>query len=273
MLTVFYQKKTSYGILLKIAITVSETKLGNTVYDSEVAIDGYNIVQCDRKRNNECVAYYFRNNICFDLQTCLSTNIENIFIDLLFPKTKPITTGIIYKPPNQTKIFEQIITEFERFDLNDEHYILEDFNINLLFKGKYIFDKPNEFSQFYKELSLDIKKYTEFCSTYGFKQLIKGPTKTTFCTSTLIDHILTYKQEYISQSGIINTAVSDHSIVYCTRKNLRAKYNKYKEITFRSLKHNSGDVYKEALEKVSIPNYDSFNNFDLTVTLSVDSRA
>ena len=29
--------------------------------------------------------------------------------------------------------------------------VLGDFNIDLLFKGKYIFDKPDEFRQFYKE--------------------------------------------------------------------------------------------------------------------------
>ena len=131
----------------------SESKLDSTVYDSEVAIDGYIIVQNDRNRNGGGVACYIRNNICFNLKTCISNNIENIFIDLLFPKTKPITIGVIYKPLNQTRFLEQIITEFETLDLNDEHYVLREFNINLLFKGKYTFDKPNEVRQFYKELS------------------------------------------------------------------------------------------------------------------------
>ena len=157
-------------------IGISETKLDNTVYDSEVTIDGYNIAQSDRDRKGGGVACYIRSNnirsnICFNLKTCFSNNIENIFIDLLSPKTKPITVGIIYKFPNQTRLLEQIITEFETLDLHNEQYVLEDFNINFLFKGKNIFDKPDRFWQFYKELSLEIKKYTEFCSTYSFKQL------------------------------------------------------------------------------------------------------
>ena len=82
-----------------------------------------------------------RSNICFNLKTCRSNNIENIFIDLLFPKTKPITVGVLYKPPDQTRFLEQIVTEFETLDLNDEHYVLGDFSMNLLFKGKYICDK------------------------------------------------------------------------------------------------------------------------------------
>ena len=233
-------------------IGMSETKLDNTVYDSEVAIDGYNIARSDRNTKCGGVACYIRSNICFNLKTCLSKNIENIFIDLLFPKTKPITVGVIYKPQDQTRSLEQIITEFETLDLNDEHYVLGNFNISLLFKGKYFFDKPDKFMQFYKEFSPEIKNYTEFCSKYGFKELIKGSTRTTRITSTLIDHIL--------QSGIIDTAVSDHSMVYCTGKISREKYNKQKEIIFRSLKNYSVDVYKEALDKVSISNYDNFDN-------------
>ena len=33
-------------------IGITVTKLGNTVYDSEVTVDGYNIVRNDRNRNS-----------------------------------------------------------------------------------------------------------------------------------------------------------------------------------------------------------------------------
>ena len=82
------------------------------MYDSEIAIDGYNIARNDRNRKGGGVACYIRNNICFNLKTCLSRNIENIFINRLFPNTKPITIGVEYKPPNQTRFLEQIIAEF-----------------------------------------------------------------------------------------------------------------------------------------------------------------
>ena len=117
--------------------------------------------------------------------------------------------------------------KFEPWELNDEHYVLQDFKIKPLFKGKYIFDKPNEFKQFYKEHSAGIKTYTEYCLTYDFKQLIKGVTRASCITSTLIGHILTNTQEYILQSGIIDTAVSDNCMVYCTRKISKGNYNKH----------------------------------------------
>ena len=37
------------------------------------------------------VACYIRSNICYNMQTCISGNTENIFIDFLFPKTKTYT--------------------------------------------------------------------------------------------------------------------------------------------------------------------------------------
>ena len=50
---------------------------------------------------------------------------------------------------------------------------------------------------------------------------------------------------------------------FCTRKTSRAKYNKHKEKSYHSIKNSSVSVYKKALVKVSILNYDSFDNLDL----------
>ena len=87
-------------------IGITETKLDNTVYDSEVALDGYSIVRNDRNGKGGGVACHTRCNICYSKKTCLSDNLENIFVDLLFPKTKPISVGIFYKPPCQTRFLE-----------------------------------------------------------------------------------------------------------------------------------------------------------------------
>ena len=67
----------------------------------------------------------------------------------------------------------------------------------------------------------------------------------------------------MSQSGVIDTAISDHSLIYCTRKIPKAKHYKHKEITFRSLKSYSADVHKGTLERVSFPNYENFDNLDI----------
>ena len=93
--------------------------------------------------------------------------------------------------------------------------------------------------------------------------MIHCPTRITNNTSTLIDHILTNTQENISQSGVIDTATSDHSLIYFTRKIPKEEYKRHKEITFRSLKNYSTDVHKGTLERVSFPNYENFDNPDV----------
>ena len=90
--------------------------------------------------------------------------------------------------------------------------------------------------------------------------MINCSARITCNTSTLIDYILTNSQDNISQSGVIDTAISDHNMIYCTRKILKPKYNKRKKLTFRSLRNYSVDIYKQALERASFPNYDNFHN-------------
>ena len=67
-------------------IGITETKLDNRGYDSQVTVDVYNIVRNDRNRNAGGVACYIGNNICFNQKACVSDNIENIVIVFFFQK-------------------------------------------------------------------------------------------------------------------------------------------------------------------------------------------
>lgn len=79
---------------------------------------------------------------------------------------------------------------------------------------------------------LKIKKYNEICSMYGPHQLINYPTRVPCKTSTLNDHILTNTQKNFLQSGVIDTSISNHSIIYCTTKISKSKMPKTKGINF-----------------------------------------
>ena len=89
------------------------------------------------------------------------------------------------------------------------------------------------------------------------------PTRITGNTSTLIDHILTNGQNNISQSGVINIAISDHNMIHCTR---RISKDTIQSIYFCSLRNYPVDVYKQTLERVLFPNQKSFDNFDLALS-------
>ena len=249
-------------------IGVTESKLDATVLDGEVNIDGYEVIRSDRNRHGGGVACYVRNDISFNVRRDFSDEIENIVFDMLLPKTKPILVGFLYRPPDQSKFLDKLSTAISRsntFD-NQEVYILGDLNINLINKQKHI---PN-----------GIKRYKEFCSLYGLEQLISTSTRVTMNSSSILDHILTNSTDRVSQSGVIDTGLSDHQLIYCTRKITRTKFNSHKNITIRSLKNYSQDVYLEELNKINFPDYskftdinDAYSDFIGKVSLTIDKIA
>ena len=241
-------------------IGVTESKLNESIFQSEIQIDNYDLLRCDRNRNGGGVACYIRSDISYVQKDFFPNVIENIFFEILLPKTSPITVGIMYRPPSQTNFLEILNMTFEKVDVDKkEIYILGDFNINMYHNNRYIVRDDNTISS--KFLSHDIKNYHQFCTMHGLKQLIQSPTRVTCSTSTLIDHILTSDPSRISKKGVINVGVSDHQLIFCTRKISRIKTGgDHKYLNFRSLKNYTADYYKETLKQVDFPNYENFGD-------------
>ena len=109
--------------------------------------------------------------------------------------------------------------------------------------------------------SNDVKSYLQFCTMFGLTQIIKSPTRITCSSTSLIDHILASLPDRISQEGVINVGLSDHQLIYCTRKISRVKTGgMHKKNKFRSLKNYAVDAYKNALKKINFPNYEYFED-------------
>ena len=65
----------------------------------------------------------------------------------------------------------------------------------------------------------------------------------------------------ISQKGVINVGVSDHQLIFCTRKISRIKTGgDHKYLNFCSLKNYTAGYYKETLKQVDFPNYENFGD-------------
>ena len=139
------------------------------------------------------------------------------------------------------------ISKTSNFD-NHQVYILGDLNINLINNQKHT---PN-----------GIKRHQEFCSLHGLKQLITSPTRVTDNSSSLLHHVLTNSTYRISQSGVVDTGLSDHQLIYCTRKVNQAKSNTHKYIRTRSLKNYSQSSYLEKLNEIYFPNYSKFKDIN-----------
>ena len=171
-------------------IRITESTHDESIFQSEIEIDNYDLLRCDRNRNSGVVACYIRSDISYVQKNVFPNVIENMFFEILLPKTTHITVGIMYRPPSQTNFLEILNMTFENVDIyKKEIYILGDFNVNMYYNNRYIFRDDNTISS--KFLSHDVKNYHQLCTMFGLKQLIQSPTCVTCSTSTLIDHILT----------------------------------------------------------------------------------
>ena len=74
-------------------------------------------------------------------------------------------------------------------------------------------------------------------------------------TLTLLDHILTNANELVSQSGVLDIGLSDHQLVFCTRKKQKSKIYKHKTIKTRGLKKYTAENLCDKLNDVNFPNY------------------
>ena len=118
---------------------ITEKKLDNTVNNEEMEIDGYNLIRSDRNRKAGGIACYVKTSMPFNYNGSLSENIENILIDILLPKSKPVTLGIIYRPPDQSSFICGFnIALKELASQGNVTYFTGDFNINLLFEDHYV---------------------------------------------------------------------------------------------------------------------------------------
>ena len=146
---------------------VSESKLDDTVSDNEIHIDGYVIIKSDRNRHGGGVACYIKEDICFNVNPIFSKEIEGVLFDILMPKTKSITVGVFYRPPDQNNFLDTLKSDLEKLDLsNNDVFLLGDFNINLLKNGRYIFESKNQVLD--DTHSALFKKYSNFCSHFAF---------------------------------------------------------------------------------------------------------
>lgn len=73
-------------------------------------------------------------------------------------------------------------------------------------------------------------------NVYSLSQLIREPTRVTSLSKILIDLCITNSPEEVTKSGVIHLAISDHSVVFLTRK---AHYdrNDHRTIDTRQVKH------------------------------------
>ena len=118
-------------------IGISKSKLDESILQSEIQINNYDLLRRDRNRNGGGVACYIRSDISYIQKQYFPEEIKNIFFEILLPKTKPIVVGIIYSTTSQNNFPEILNKNFPSIDTDlKETYILGDFNINIYENNK-----------------------------------------------------------------------------------------------------------------------------------------
>lgn len=120
--------------------------------------------------------------------------------------------------------------------MENEFILFGDFNTNLLLSSR--------------ENSL-VKSFQNFSKMLGLKQLINEPTRVTATSQSTLDLILVSEHQKISQAGVLDIALSDHNVIFCTRKISKIQFNpgNHRSISFRRIKTYSCDVFNEMLSE------------------------
>ena len=188
-------------------IAFNETRLDANITDNMINLDGYDIVRKDRSRNGGGVCIYLRSSINYKVRNDLvPTELEAVCVEIIKPHSKPFLVTTVYRPPSAlSEFFDHFENLIKAVDNeNKEMYILGDLNCNML--------KTNNDS------NIPTKKIKSLYELYQLTQLIDEATRITPTTTSLIDHIVTNMPEKISDSGVIHTGISDHSLVFAIRK-------------------------------------------------------
>ena len=75
-----------------------KTWLDDTFTNESISIDSYNIARRDRTSHGGGVLMYIRSDLAYNIRGDLNNdNMEDIWIELLLPKTKPIYVGTCYR--------------------------------------------------------------------------------------------------------------------------------------------------------------------------------
>lgn len=102
--------------------------------------------------------------------------------------------------------------------------------------------------------SYESRALNDFCSSVNMKQLITEPTRVTPTSETLIDVIMTPNSALATDSGVVETLISDHYLVYAIL-NFKAPKPLPSYVISRSYKNYESESFVNDLAQV--PRYEN----------------
>ena len=84
-------------------IGITESKLEESIFQSEIQIDNYNLLRCDKNRNSGGVACYI-SDISYVQKDFFQMLSKTLSLKFYCQETTPITVRIMYTSPSQTSL-------------------------------------------------------------------------------------------------------------------------------------------------------------------------
>ncbi|EDO49849.1 predicted protein [Nematostella vectensis] len=217
----------------------NETRLDETVTNGEMNIPGFDIIRKDRKRNGGGVCLYVRDSHNYRIRNDLvPEDLEAVCVEIIKPNSKPFIVCTVYRPFIISSreffvSFENLIKNLDNLAI--EFHLLGDLNGNMLSEVP----------------TYEAKIFKRIYQTYQLSQLITKPTRITKSSKSLLDHYVTNSPEKIVKTGVIQTGLSDHGMIFGIRKiNYKTPLNsKPKIIEIRNMKRFNEQRFIEDLGK------------------------
>ena len=181
---------------------ILETWLDDTYSDQEVSIPGYVQYRKDRLgKEGRGILAHVREGIPIQRRTDLEyTNLEIMWLEINFPKMKPILLAGVYQPPDSVEAVDlKLVNNLTQAYFEDkEFYALGDFNVNM------------------RDPSASKHRVIEGLESLALSQTITEITRPS--SKTCIDHVWCASQDNIYQVAVPKIGISDHFPVCLVRK-------------------------------------------------------
>ena len=180
-------------------IAITETHCDETIPDSELLIEDYNIIRKDRTRHGGGVALYIRRDINYTRLDYVN-ELEAICVKVKVSRNETLLSCVLYRPPNvPVEYFDQISCMMERAISDDvEMILLGDFNCDLC----------------QDRLNSDAKHLSSLMTGFLCTQLVNVPTRVTMSSKSIIDHIYSTNPDKHIVTGVYKTFFSDHFLTF-----------------------------------------------------------
>ena len=139
--SIFHKLSEIKVLALKIkpaVISISETWLDASYTNLSVNIDGYNVLRRDRASHAGGVCAYIRSDLSYNQRVELQNDdLEDLWMELLLPNSKPIFIGTCYRAPDNNKVIDCLESTLSKLRIECNTITLGDFNICLLKTTRY----------------------------------------------------------------------------------------------------------------------------------------